>query len=172
MKAQDGDGWPPSGVPGSGLVPSLGWRDVLAYGCGFGSAVTLLFWAMLLSAVHDWDAGMVRRALLPVVPAAMGDGAGLAPDKAHALISPVSAFAPWLIATASVAMVAVYGRVLRARSFAMAVAAGTGIMALAAIMIAGLFALGGRMPAVGLGWMLVVAVATAVLAVVMGRRRF
>lgn len=169
MKAQDEDGWPPSGVPGSGLVPSLGWRDVLAYGCGFGSAVTLLFWVMLLSAVHDWDADMVRYALLP---ATMGDGAGLMPDKAHALISPVSAFAPWLIATASIAMVAVYGRVLRARSFAMAVAAGTGIMALAAVVIAGLFALGGRMPEVGLGWMLVVAVATAVLAVVMGRRRF
>lgn len=123
---------------------------------------------MLLSAVHDWDADMVRHALLP---ATMGDGAGLAPDKAHALISPVSAFAPWLIATASVAMVAVYGHVLRTRSFSMAIAAGTGIMVLGAVAIAGLFALGGRMPAVGLGRMLVVAVVAAVLGFVAGRRR-
>ena len=164
-----------------GSVPFLTLRDVVVYGLGFGSAFASVLWVLLLLAVRGWDSGVVWRSLLPAVPSAAGgdDVAGMSMNAlasdggsgtTRALIAPTTPVGAWLIGTLCVAVVAVYGRVLRARSFVMAVVASGAVTAVGACAVGAMFMVGAGLPAVGTGWMLVAAVAFAALALSAGAR--
>lgn len=141
-------------------------RNVLVSGFAFGALITMLFWVFMLFRVQDWSLPATRqRALLPTLAMAARTDNALA-EGWIALSGPLL---PLLIALSTVAVGAIYRRVLSERSFTLAVlGAGTAFVGAVAVGTT-VAATADAGPRIGFGWMPVVAVVYGIVAYAIAR---